>query len=200
VRTSLAAPWTLCSTLFLCACVLHVHVHEVPAPTSPALASAAAPQPATLRGIVRDAAGKPVSAHVAAVFPTGGSWSVGTDEHGRFELVDLPRDDFVLHASTEDAQVAVRSMRARAGEVELDVEPGARLHVELAGSANARCAVYAHGLRIQDLGLRPGERSLLRVPAGALRVQLYDGDRVLQELDVHAEQGGAHAVTLAREG
>ena len=60
-----------------------------------------------ISGVVVDAEGRPVRAHVALVFQEGGgSYGTSTDESGTFTFEGIPQRPCVLTADTEDALAA----------------------------------------------------------------------------------------------
>ena len=191
----------------LSACAIHVHVHEAPEPAvvdaSQTSGAGHGALPAThhasavVSGVVRDTEGSGVQARIAAVGVEGGSYSTSTGADGRFDLTQVPFADLVLHASTEGGQIAVARSHPGARGVELVLRPGATLVVELAGPEKARLAVFAGDLRIEDFTLKPGEDSTVVVPAGDVRLRVYQGDRVLEEREVNASAGSRVKIRVA---
>lgn len=196
----------LLASSFLSACAIHVHVHETPQPVATAASQPSgaghgalpAGHPATgvVSGIVRDAEGSGVKARIAAVGIQGGSYATSTSGDGRFDLDGVPFADLVLHASTEEGQIAVARSHSGAQGVELVLRAGATLVVELGGPEKARLAVFADDLRIEDFTLKPGEPSTVVVPAGEVRLRVYQGDQVLEEREVSASAGSTVKIRM----
>jgi len=76
------------------------------------------------------------------------------------------------------------------------LRPGATFVIDLAGRAQARCAVFVAGLRIEDFTLHAGDPAEVVVPAGELRVRIYEGDTVLQERHFTARVGDRQAIRM----
>ena len=182
----------LAASTLLSACVIHVHVHEdaerAPEAARHARHAGAAARPVVVAGVVRDAAGSPVRARIAAV-GEGGSWSSWTDDGGRFAVPEVWWPDFALHASTEDARVAIAPARAGQRDVVLVLAPGGKIEVRLEGVEKARCAVFVGELRVEDFTIEAGERSRVVVPSGEVRVRLYEGGKVYAERSFTVAQG-----------
>ncbi len=192
---------TLALALLLCllpACVVHLHFHEAPKTAevqSPHSRSES--RATTISGVVLDAQGRPVRAHVAAVGPArGGSNTVGTDDTGLFELPWYSGSDFVLHASTSEGQVAVQPGRSSARDLELVLRPGMTLAIDLAGHEHARCAVFQGELRIEDFTLHAGKPANVVVAPGEVRVRLYEGDQIFEEQSLNAAEGLTKALSF----
>jgi hypothetical protein len=175
----------------LTSCVLHLHVHEAPKPGTPVASQApeATVPNDSIAGVVLDEQGDPIRARVAAVFPSG-SLAVGTDDEGRFELSGLPSTDLVLHASTVDDRVSVRT-QVTLGErgIELVVRPAAAVSIDLQEGEGIRCAIIRDGVRLEDFTLRPGKAQRVVVPPGEILIRIYEGDRVRSERTVRVDVG-----------
>ena len=179
----------------LAACAVHIHIHEAPKSDPPkSEQSAAAPlreeaKSGEVSGVVVDAQGRPVHARVAAVGPSG-SRSCSTDGQGRFELEGLQWPEFVLHVSTDDDRLAVQSgVRLDTKNVHLLPEPAAVATMHVDGVGQSRCAVFHDGVRVEDFTIRGGKPSRVVLPAGEIRVQLYEGEKILHESTFHLEVG-----------
>lgn len=188
--------------LLASACTVHIHVHESPrdvaaarAPASSAQRSAPAVPSHEIRGVVVDGAGRPVHARVAAVGDSG-SVSGSTDDLGRFALPQIHWPVGAVHASTEDGQVAVSALEDPSRELALQLRPGSKLSIDLRSNDSVRCAIFDGELRIEDFTLRAGETADVVVPAGSVRVQLYDGDRTYEERTVEIAVGDRRALTF----
>jgi len=168
---------------------------------SQALAPATAPPSetsGTITGVVVDDRGRPVRARVAIVSQSG-SVSDSTDDRGEFRL-HTDGQDLVLHASTQDGRVAIRAVNAGASDIELRVTQGGTILVDLAGPNDARCAVFADDVRIEDFTLRPGKPATVVVPAGDLLLHVYGQDdarqAIHQDVRVHVERGATESVRV----
>ena len=182
----------------LASCALDVYVHDAREP-APATAPATHERTATgtLSGVVRNASGKPVRAHVAAV-GVSGSISCGTDDTGLFELTNIVWPEFALTASTNDGQFAVLEGVGRdAHGIELVVRPAATLSIRVEGAASTRCAVFQNGLRFEDFTAHPGELAHVVVPAGELVVRLYNGDTIHAERTTRVEVGDSRSLEFS---
>lgn len=191
---------TLCTPLFG-ACVVHYHFHEASrvAPTEARAAEnepTAAATTARVQGIVRDASGSPARA-VVAVVGTGGSITQSTGNDGRFDLTNLHWTEFVLRASTDDGRAAIARSRSGARDVELVLQAGGTLAIDLQGTQKARCAIVLDGMLVEDFTLRAAEPAHVVLPPGEVRVRLYDGDRTLEERHFHVVVGETTQVQLA---
>jgi hypothetical protein len=149
----------------------------------------------TVRGTVRDSDGRPVRATVAAV--ANGSKSVTTDQDGGFALADVPFDEFVLHASTEDGRVAIRTGIRCGMAVDLVVAPGASMTLRLAGRDTIRCALFQGEVRFEDFTLRSGHDARVVVPPGEIRLELYDHASTALERTVRMETGGHEEIAFS---
>jgi hypothetical protein len=182
----------------LASCAVDVYVHDArePAPaTAPAVHEATVTR--ALSGVVRDASGKPVRAHVAAV-GVSGSISQGTDETGRFELANIGWTDFALTASTKDGQFAVLvGVGCDAHGIELTVRPAATLSLRVEGVGSTRCAVFQGGIRFEDFTVHAGEPVQLVVPAGELVVRLYDADTIHAERTTQVAVGDSRSLEFS---
>ena len=78
------------------------------------------------------------------------------------------------------------------------VVSGAALDITLLGSERCRCAVFLGSARIEDFTLRPNETSSVAVPAGEVRVVVYEGGETLDELTRTLERGDSESVVLER--
>lgn len=165
---------------FLSSCVFHVHVHEAPRETALAAAEpvrARANTNATISGTVVDAAGNPVRARVAIVWSSG-SVSSSSQDSGRFSFEAPTSDPMVLHASTEDGQVAVLPARPGDESLKLVLVPGATISIDFTSDQNMRCAVFHRDLRIEDFTLRAkSDRTSVVVPTGDIHVRVYGGGK-----------------------
>jgi hypothetical protein len=179
----------------LASCAIDVYVHDErqPATSSPSAAHPAA-VPTTVSGVVHDASGRPVRAHVAAVGASG-SISCGTDESGRFELANIAWREFGLSASTSDGQFgAVAGVPRDVHGIELTVRPGATLSIRVDGLASTRCALFQNGTRFEDFTARSGQPASVVVPPGEILVRLYDADTVHAERTTRLEVGDSRSL------
>lgn len=182
------------------ACVVHIHVHEAPRQTA-AVAEHAPhsghPTPHDgsehVRGVVVDAQGRRVKARVAVVGKSG-SYSSWSNDSGEFEVPSGSWPEAVIHANTEDGQVAVQRVKRGESDLRLQLRPGSTLSIDLAAPQAVRCAVFAGELRIEDFTLRPGETAQVVVPSGAVRVQPYEGDRIHEERTLELATGDARSL------
>lgn len=174
------------------ACSVHDRFREPPHAAKPAVATSSP----RVAGVVRGDDGEPARAAVAAVGP-GGSASIGTDADGRFELHTLWWPEFVLHASTTDGRFATVHARDGARGVELVLQRGGTLAIALDGTDRARCAIFAGDVLVQDFTLCAGKTMPVVLPAGDVRVRLYDGDRTLAEARARVVLGESHTVRLS---
>lgn len=186
-------------------CVFHVHVHEDgPSPASSTSAHVARHATAHddapaghVRGVVVDERGAPVAARVALVGADGGSMSTGTDDDGAFDIAPFRSGPLVVHASTEDGRVAVQSARDGASDLRLVLRRGGVVRIDLASDDDVRCAVFHGHLRIEDFTLRGHESATVVVPAGEVRLRLYDGDEIHVERRLEVEPGNATEIELS---
>lgn len=197
------------AALLLCACTINLHIHEAPKPpaapeavavvapvAAPAPVSApASPAQDSVSGVIVDALGQPVRAHVAAVGTTG-SVAAGTDEKGRFTLAHIQWPEIVVNASSKDGRVAVRSMHTGSSGVELVLQPGATLVIDVEGREKTRCAIFQNEQRIEDFTLRTGKPASVVVPPGEVRVRLYDGEHIYKEQMLTAAVGSTEPVNF----
>lgn len=91
--------------------------------------------------------------------------------------------------------MALRRQRL-ARDVELVLQPGGTLALELDGTGEARCAIFVGDARAQDFTLRSGATTTVLLPVGEVRVRLYDGDRTLAETRAHVVDGETRSVRL----
>ena len=179
------------------ACVVHLHVHESREAGPKPEAAQETSDGCAVRGIVVDGQGRPIRARVAAV-GAAGSVSTDTDAEGRFELSGIASDPFVLHASTNDDQVAVApDVQDGASGVQLVVAPAAAVTLRLDGDSTSRCAVFQRDVRVEDFTLRPGVPYRVVLPAGDLRIQLYEGKEIRGQRDVRLGVGEHAEIALA---
>jgi hypothetical protein len=197
------------SALLLSACTINLHIHEAPRPpAAPETAAMVTPAPApspshtsaaatqgSVSGVVVDAQGQPMRAHVAAV-GVSGSVAAGTDEQGRFALDHIQWSDIVLNASTQDGRVAVQATHTGSNGVELVLQPGATLVIDVEGREKTRCAIFQNEQRIEDFTLRTGKPAHVVVPPGEVRVRLYDGEHIYKEEMLTAAVGSTEAVNF----
>ena len=118
-----------------------------------------------------------------------GSRSTLTESDGLFELSPPRVDDLVLHGSADGSLVGVLTEIDDKERVRLALSPGATLEVTVLGGKRHRCAVYHGGNRIEDFTLRPNEGSSVVVPAGEVRLLVYDGAETLSEDTITVESG-----------
>lgn len=185
-------------------CVIHVHVHEDGAEPAPAATASAHAErhheeahTGTVSGVVVDEHGAPIgSARIALVGADGGSVSMSAGGDGRFDIAPFGNGPVVVHASTEDGRVAVRSARGGESDLRLVLRRGGTLRIDLASDDDVRCAVFQDHLRIEDFTLRGHESATVVVPAGEVRVRLYDGDEVHVERHFDVEPGHATEIQL----
>ena len=52
-----------------------------------------------------------------------------------------------------------------------------------------RCALFHDGVRVEDFTLKAGKPARVVLPAGDIRVQLYDGKTIQAERNIHLEIG-----------
>ena len=137
----------------------------------------------------------------------GGSWSLTTDDEGRFAF-DASRGGaegfsagtYALVAATDDGGTAVHegihwSPGAAPVNVDLLIEPGVAVAFQLTGTKqSARVRVLSGGLPIADFTLRNGSPTTETLPATALLAQLYEGDRILGEQTIVGMPGGEASV------
>jgi len=138
---------------------------------------------------VLDVQGRPVRARVAAIGPSG-SMSCATDEKGRFGLTGLWWPEFALHVSTDDDRLAVQSgVCVGTKDLRLVPEPAAVATIHVDGAGTSRCALFHDGVRVEDFTLHAGKPARVVLPAGDIRVQIYEGDKILNESRFHLEVG-----------
>ncbi len=175
------------------ACAVHVYVHEVSPDASRAesMGGSMPSSPDAISGVVRDAQGRPVRAHVVLVFQEdGGSYGTGTSEDGTFVFQEIPPVECVLVAGTEDGRVAIeRRVLPAHGPFELRLQPGSTMTLAMDGRPSARCAVWHGDVRVEDFTIRAGEPNSVVVPSGGIRIQIYDGDETLAESTVDLAAG-----------
>lgn len=155
-------------------------------------------------GRVVDAAGEPVHARVAAVYPSG---SYSTSGEGDYELGPLPRGRFNLKVSDEEGRVAVLEGLAIEDDeclTGVDVtlaEPGATVSVSFQGGTRDayRVACFHDGERVEDFTLRRDRSQEVVLPAGRVPMQLYDGEAVWSVRDLRLEPGASTSVVFELE-
>lgn len=130
-----------------------------------------------IEGRLVDAEGRSVAGHVHLRLPGNGSLGMGVGHDGAFRFTGLEPGAYVVRATSEDGGAAVRSLELAAeGREELEVvlEPGARLVLSLTGSPDRlRCEIVHSGVVVGDFTLRRGEPAAEAVPPGPVLVQVY---------------------------
>jgi hypothetical protein len=154
-------------------------------PTDPSLPGI---DPTQVAGTVIGEDGLPRAAHVALIYPRGGSTSMEIPA-GTFDFGALPPthgsnarlESATLHAMTSDGLVAVRDLTQIGGEelhsLRVALQPGAKISLTLSGAnPSLRCRMIHGGLTFQDFTLRTGTPLVMVAPSGALTIQLYSDE------------------------
>jgi len=143
-------------------------------------ACASTPDPVTepegrISGRLLDAQGAPLHGYVSIV-SSGGSETRGTQADGTFVFEDVAPYSHTVTGRTIDGRiVCVDGIQADQAGMQLVVQPGATVWVELAGMPKARLAVSSGETRVHNFTLREGKRVPVIVPAGDVLLRLYSG-------------------------
>ncbi len=151
-----------------------------------------------IQGVLVDERGAPIQGRVALVSAQR-SYSSMTGSDGRFEFA-VPRDvDVALHGSAAGSLVGVLTEFDGGAPLTLTLRPGAMLEITLLGGKRHRCAIFYRDVRIEDFTLRPNEASSVAVPAGEIRVLVYDGEETLGESTTRIERGASESLVFELE-
>jgi hypothetical protein len=144
-------------------------------------------RPATLRGAVVDAEGRPARCdlHCEALdvhesgLPLRDGVGMLTDERGRFASDKLRRGRYLLRASDKDGAVAIALADTSSGaaEVKLVLRPGVRIELDnrLGPERGLVATVLDAGLLpVASTSLWGGHSRTLTLPAGRYELQLWD--------------------------
>ncbi len=155
----------------------------------------------SIAGRVVDADGNPADAHVH-LLQRSGSLGQGTSsrEQGAFLFIDLEPGTYTVQAEAPDGRVTVQQVvlerRKRITGLVLTLEEGARIGVRHAFDHGVRCSIWSGAVLVADSTVRSGEENFETVPAGPIRVELYDGTGTLAERELEARAGRVETVAF----
>ena len=68
--------------------------------------------------------------------------------------------------------------------------------IRLDGMDKTRCALFHDGVRVEDFTLKAGTPARVVLPAGDIRVEIYDGKTIHGRRDLHLEVGDHKDVVI----
>jgi carboxypeptidase family protein len=153
----------------------------------------------SIGGRVVEPGGRAADARVH-LLQRSGSLGQGTSSEnpGAFRFLGLEPGEYSVQAEAPDGRVAVRNVElaegGRVDGVELVLAEGARIGVKHAFDHGVRCSIFSEGVLAADSTVSPGEESFETVPAGRLRVELYDGSGILAMRELVGRAGRVESI------
>ncbi len=155
----------------------------------------------SIAGRVVDAEGRPADAHVH-LLQRSGSLGQGTSqrEQGGFLFIDLEPGTYTVQAEAPDGRVAILEAVLEEGQritgLVVTLREGARIGVRHDLESYVRCSIWSNGVLAADSTVRAGVEAFETVPAGPIRVELYDGSGTLGEQELDARAGRVETVVF----